>query len=75
MVYWFLPTRPRFVDGRPVFLWDVGLEDGGSMKVGGVFGDGGRLWFEPGRRVELLLLALRGGGSSDGSESVRRRMR
>lgn len=27
-VYWFLPTRPRFAGGRPVFLWD-GLGSGG----------------------------------------------
>jgi hypothetical protein len=69
-VYWLRPTRPRLVDGRPVFLWEVGLEDGGSTKVGGVLGEGGRMWLESGRRVELLLLELRGGGSSEGSESV-----
>lgn len=61
------------MDGRPVFLWEVGLEEeGGSSKVGGVLGEGGRSWIDPGRRVELLIFALRNGGSSEGSESVGR---
>ena len=54
-VYWFLPTRPRFVGGRPVFLWE-GLGRGG-VRVARVEASASGL------RV------FEGAGSGEGSES------
>ena len=50
LVYWFLPTRPRFAGGRPVFFvvgrfggWEFG-DRGWCERIiigGGAFGGGG----------------------------------
>lgn len=61
LVYWFLPTRPRFAGGRPVFLWE-GLGSGGV----GVAKEGRGA---SGFRLFDLDVARGAGGSGDGSES------
>ena len=60
-MYWFLPTRPRFAGGRPVFLCeDLGI-DGVGTANDGRGGSGLRLFRFEG--------AVRGAGSGEGSES------